>query len=104
VGGLILGVVADIGPHLDERLVALEPGDQLLLYTDGVTEATDPEQRQFGLEALSELLALRGHLPPAELIAAILRALEGHAREAEQHDDITLIAIRRAAGGTPRAG
>lgn len=95
VGGLILGVVADIGPHLDERLVALEPGDQLLLYTDGVTEATDPEQRQFGLEALSELLALRGHLPPAELIAAILRALEGHAREAEQHDDITLIAIRR---------
>jgi phosphoserine phosphatase RsbU/P len=94
-GGLVLGVVPDIGPHIEEKRVTLGPGDQVLFYTDGVTEAVDPANVQLGMERLQGLLAEHGHLPPAQLIPAVLAAIEAHARGAEQHDDITLIAVRK---------
>lgn len=94
-GGLVLGVVPDIGPHIEEKRLALDPGDQILFYTDGVTEAVDPLGGQFGIERLSAVLAQYGHLPPARLVPAVLAALEEHSAGAEQHDDITLIAVRR---------
>jgi serine phosphatase RsbU (regulator of sigma subunit) len=95
-GGLVLGVVPDIGPYIEEQRLALGPGDQILFYTDGVTEAVDPASAQFGIDRLAALLAEHGHLSPRDLIATVLTALDAHARGAEQHDDITLIAVRRA--------
>jgi serine phosphatase RsbU (regulator of sigma subunit)/pSer/pThr/pTyr-binding forkhead associated (FHA) protein len=96
-GGLVLGVVSDIGPHIEEKRLALGPGDQILFYTDGVTEAVDPQSVQFGIERLTAVLSAQGHLPPAQLVAAVLAEIDAHARGAEQHDDITLIAVRKTA-------
>ena len=96
VGGMVLGVVPDLSPHVEELALRLEPGDHLLLYTDGVTEAMDPLRQMFGLERLERFLAQQGHLPPRGLIQALLGELELHRAGAEQHDDITLIALRRA--------
>jgi sigma-B regulation protein RsbU (phosphoserine phosphatase) len=95
LGGLILGVVPDLADYVEEVQISLEPGDQVLLYTDGVTEGVDTERRQFGLERLSELLRRCGGEPPARLVNIVIEALEHHARGALQHDDITLLAIRR---------
>lgn len=94
-GGLVLGVVPDIGPHIEEKRLALEPGDQILFYTDGVTEAVDPRDAQFGIDRLCAVLAQHGHLPPSQLVPSVLAAIDEHSAGAEQHDDITLIAVRR---------
>jgi len=95
VGGLVLGVVPDIGPHIDEARVDLEPGDQILFYTDGATEAVDPGREQYGVRRLHSFLTRRGHLKPQGLVEALLSDLADHQGGAEQHDDITLIAVRR---------
>ncbi|MBI3722676.1 SpoIIE family protein phosphatase [bacterium] len=99
LGGLVLGVVADNAEHVAEMRVVLEPGDLLLLYTDGVTEAMDPRGKLYGLPRLEGLLMARGHEPPLELLHAIEADVSRHAQGAEQHDDITLIALRRKATG-----
>jgi sigma-B regulation protein RsbU (phosphoserine phosphatase) len=80
---------------VNEVDIALEPGDQLLLYTDGVTEAMDPQKRQFGLNRLQAFLAEHGHRSPAELIDSLKGDLARHVQSADPHDDITLIALRR---------
>lgn len=99
LGGLVLGVVPDIGPHIDEQRVVLAPGDQIIFYSDGVTEATDPQRGQFGVERLEGLLLEYGTLPPAELVPRIVTALHRHAAGSDQHDDITIVALRRRLDG-----
>ena len=91
----MLGVVSDISPHLEEAQVNLEPGDLLLLYTDGVTEAMDVDRVPFGMDRLERFLLHHGQLSPQRLVQKLLDELELHQSGAEQHDDITLIAARR---------
>lgn len=95
LGGLVLGVVSDLGEYLAEERISLEPGDQLFLYTDGVTEAINPSREPFGIDRVEDLLRVHGHEPPKRLVRHVLDALELHAAGATQHDDITLIALRR---------
>ncbi|WP_158291982.1 PP2C family protein-serine/threonine phosphatase [Paracraurococcus ruber] len=72
----------------------LQPGDTLLLYSDGVTEAVDPGMTQFAEAGL--LAALREARPadPATGLRAVSAAVARHAGAAEQADDITLLAVR----------
>jgi serine phosphatase RsbU (regulator of sigma subunit) len=74
--------------------LALEPGDLLLLYTDGIVEAQDHSQMLFGFERLEELLRIYGDLPPDQLIDRVIRAIEQFTGSAPQHDDMTMMAIR----------
>jgi sigma-B regulation protein RsbU (phosphoserine phosphatase) len=90
--GVTLGILEDGG--YEEASTELDPGDLLLLYTDGVVEAADPEQDQFGDERLSELLAGSDGATPAELIDSVLEAVEGHTDGQPQRDDVTLVALR----------
>ncbi|HEV3129090.1 MAG TPA: SpoIIE family protein phosphatase [Solirubrobacteraceae bacterium] len=90
--GVTLGILEDGG--YEEASTELGPGDLLLLYTDGVVEAADPEQDQFGDERLSELLAGSDGATPAELIDSVLEAVEGHTDGQPQRDDVTLVALR----------
>ncbi len=94
LGGLVLGVVADNSKQVAEAELHLASGDHVLLYTDGVTEAMDPEQRIYGLDRLSGILAAHGHRSPAELLDAIEQDINRHVGGAEPHDDVTLIALR----------
>ncbi|RMG06651.1 MAG: FHA domain-containing protein [Planctomycetota bacterium] len=95
LGGIVLGVVDELAPHLTEEQIVLAPGDHLLLYTDGVTEATSADGALFGIERLEALLQRHGHRPPKALAAAVEEALAEHSAGALQHDDITLVALRR---------
>ncbi len=85
--------------------VQLEPGDTLVLYTDGVTEAADPDQQLFGLPRLRTLLNGRHDKPLDEIQNHILRLVREFARGAGQADDITLLLIRyRPWSTSPTAG
>ena len=95
LGGTVLGVVTDNSRNVGVAEVRLDPGDQVLLYTDGVTEALSKDSQQFGLARLGRTLASHGRRPPAQLLEAIEAELRAHTRGADQHDDITLIALRR---------
>ena len=98
--GLALGV--DKGPVFDrathETTFRMEPGDRLLLYTDGVTEALDAAGRhEFGgarLAGVFEREAAAG-AAPQPLLGAVQAAVAAFSAGARQHDDITLVVIER---------
>src|SRR3990167_2557528 len=72
----------------------LEPGDTLVLYTDGVSEAPNLRDEQFEIERLQEVVARHTGAPVEDLQAAILAALDDFTRGAYQADDITLLILR----------
>jgi sigma-B regulation protein RsbU (phosphoserine phosphatase) len=73
----------------------LAPGDSLLLYTDGVSEAQDATQAQYGFERLARLAAAHHNRPPQALIDACLEDLTAFRGGAPHRDDLTLMALRR---------
>jgi sigma-B regulation protein RsbU (phosphoserine phosphatase) len=93
--GTVLGVSEAI--EFERVDLRLEPGDCLLLYTDGVTEAQDPEERFFGEERLLAEIARANAADARELVEAVLRAVHGFAHGASPADDIAILAIRRPA-------
>ena len=85
--------------------VKIEPGDTLVLFSDGVTEAADLEERMFGVPRLSEALAGQHDAPLDQLQKRVVDSVENFARGASQADDITLLFIRyRAASQTAESG
>jgi len=90
------GPSVGILPKIDFKIkqVLLEPGDLLLGYTDGVTEAVAPDGGFFTMKQLLSLLDLPSSAA-AELLDRIADSLQTHIGDAEQFDDITLLAVRR---------
>jgi len=72
----------------------LEPGDTLVLFSDGVTEAMDPDEQMFGITRLKELLTGQLECPLELLQKCVLEAVENFARGAHQADDLTLLIVR----------
>lgn len=93
--GLAFGMAAPgvFDPRLGRESVVLEPGDVLLLYSDGITEAMDREQEQFGEERLIE--ALREPGDSATICTRIMDAVNAFAAGAPPHDDATLVVLCR---------
>ena len=77
-----------------ERRVALEAGDRLVLYTDGLVEAESPSGVAFGAERLQELLAGDSSAGPPDLLACIERAFQDYRGPADAADDATLLVLR----------
>jgi len=93
------GIALGILPHVtyDEHEIKIGVGDVLLLYTDGVTEAIDSHEEQFGTERLEELVAMNAHRTAIELVDEIKRAVLNFAAEGAQFDDLTMVAVKRIA-------
>ena len=72
----------------------LEPGDTLVLFSDGVTEAMDPSEQLFGVPRLREVLTGHMQTPLEELQQIVLESVENFARGASQADDLTLLLVR----------
>ena len=85
-----VGVFDDVTYQEQEAMVA--PGSLLFLYTDGVTESMDAGRRQFGRERLLAALAACPRKPEA-LIRAVGADIRAFAGEAEQSDDLTMLAV-----------
>ena len=91
-GGLILGFLEEA--EYEEETVHLLPGDLLLLYSDGITEACDREEKEFGARALVDLVLHHRNLPAARIMEHIFQAVRNHCGET-RHDDQTVIVVKR---------
>jgi serine phosphatase RsbU (regulator of sigma subunit) len=94
-GGPVIGILPMI--EYQEYRTSLETGDTLVIYSDGVTEAANADDDEFETERLAEAVRLHRHLPAAEIVSAIRKAVVDHAAGAPQSDDITIMVARRIA-------
>jgi sigma-B regulation protein RsbU (phosphoserine phosphatase) len=94
-GGLVLGVDPD-APYT-ETAQGLEPGDLVVLYTDGVTEALDASGNPFGMDRLRAAVATASTRPAAEVVETIRAHLGEFTGWQPQSDDLTLVAFRLTA-------
>lgn len=91
--GIALGVLDDA--FIGEAEVALEPGDVLVCYTDGITEAIDRAEEAFGVERLLNVISDNRHLDATAIAEAIVVALRAFTGDRPPFDDVTLVVLRR---------
>jgi serine phosphatase RsbU (regulator of sigma subunit) len=91
------------GAEFKTARVTLESGDTLVLFSDGVSEAADPDDELFGVPRLRESLAGRHDAPLDDLQKAVFDSVEKFTRGASQADDITLLLVRYRAAAQSAA-
>jgi serine phosphatase RsbU (regulator of sigma subunit) len=92
--GIAIGLLPD-STYSKRASIALEPGDTILLYTDGITEAMDTESRPFGEESLRKVLLETSGAAAQEVVDEVMRRVQEHEMEAATSlDDKTVIAIK----------
>ena len=100
--GRVLGLFP--GQQYSSETLDLAAGDSLVLYTDGVTEATDAANGLFGEERLHACFAGGAGQTAADTVDRLLRAVRAFAGGAPQSDDITILAVRRTDGPYEQQG
>jgi sigma-B regulation protein RsbU (phosphoserine phosphatase) len=91
--GIAAGVLDDSG--YTQVSVEMHPGDLIVLYTDGVTEAENAKDEMFGVSRLKEVILASHRVPSSDVIQAILGSVKDFTGDEPQSDDITLMVIRR---------
>jgi serine phosphatase RsbU (regulator of sigma subunit) len=91
-GGAVIGLFPQM--TYEEGTVDLQPGDVLVAFTDGVTEAMNASDEEFGEERLKEILRQVVHLPVNEIAAGISQALKSWIKDAAQYDDLTFVVMK----------
>jgi serine phosphatase RsbU (regulator of sigma subunit) len=81
-------------PALDEQVVQLEPGARLLIYSDGVTDAMDPQGSPFGMEGIQAALDASRGMSAQAAVTALRQAAQQHQRGQPQFDDFTAVLIQ----------
>jgi sigma-B regulation protein RsbU (phosphoserine phosphatase) len=94
LGLRIEGAAEKFSELLEEERVDLSAGDVIVLYTDGITEAMNPDSDLFGDTRLSRIVEEHGHLDSGELRERIMREIEAFVGTADQHDDMTMILLK----------
>ena len=101
-GGTVVGILESA--QFEETAVTLHPGDRVVFYTDGISEAANTSGELFGEERLYRLV---GSLPPAlsarELTERIMEGVRSFTNGADPADDITLLVLRVLEAGDERA-
>ncbi|MFQ6112636.1 MAG: SpoIIE family protein phosphatase [bacterium] len=94
--GIGLGLEAGdvFGETLEEVVLSLDPGDTLVLFTDGITEAMNSRKEMFGEERLLEVVRSNGVYDAVNLRKRILRAVKTFVAGAHQHDDLAMVVIQ----------
>jgi serine phosphatase RsbU (regulator of sigma subunit) len=94
-GGPVLGILPAFS--YEESRVSLAPGDVLLIYSDGFSEAANLRFEEFGEDRLRDLAVAHRTEPAAKLIERIVREVKQFCGEAPQSDDMTIVVLRREA-------
>jgi sigma-B regulation protein RsbU (phosphoserine phosphatase) len=89
--GLFIGAMEGI--KYQEYTLQLQPGAKLFLYTDGVTEATNAEEKMFGMDKTVDALNLNPKASTHEILETVQREIDGFVKEADQFDDITMLCL-----------
>lgn len=79
---------------LESTTLHLEPGDTVLLYTDGITESMNERMELFGEKRLGEVFSAYAELAPQELVKRLAGVARAFAGEKRQFDDMTLVALK----------
>ena len=94
ISGFPIGV--NEGTVYQSQEVRLEPGDRLLIFSDGVSEALDASDRLFGLDGIRQAVAVGG-IGPQATGEQLLQAVNRHTTRCDQNDDITVVCFGRLA-------
>lgn len=97
INGFVLAGMEETGYSQSE--IHLNKGDTLFLYTDGVTEATDTENNLYGEKRLEQLISTLDNPQPESLLFEVWKDINRFRKEAEQFDDITMLALRYNGNG-----
>lgn len=92
-GGPVLGVLK-MAPY-DKGCVALNPGDVVVMYTDGVTEATSASGEEFGEDRLAAVVRANRFAPAAQIVKAVREAVLAHLGDQPAADDVTVVVVKR---------
>ncbi|MEW5993259.1 MAG: GAF domain-containing SpoIIE family protein phosphatase [Candidatus Zixiibacteriota bacterium] len=95
-GGPVIGAL----PHMEyaSRVVQIEPDDLLFLFTDGLSEAMDEQEREYGEDRICDLLVSHRSKQPDEIVSVILDDMKSFDPTDPPRDDTTIIAIKMNAG------
>ena len=91
--GIALGIVTPV--EMEQKTIAMRPGDVVLFYTDGVTDALNSQGEDFGEERLGTLLEAHCNEPAEAIADAIERTIDEFASGEAQYDDLTLVLLKR---------
>jgi len=89
----IVGIFDDL--EYQKNTLQMEQGDTLFMFTDGVTEATDAEYKEFGTERMDNILHQHANSSCQQIIEAVKTGIKDFVGEAEQSDDITMLVVKR---------
>jgi sigma-B regulation protein RsbU (phosphoserine phosphatase) len=95
-GGTVVGLVE--GVHYEQGSVRLEPGDVLVAFTDGISEAMNLDDEEWGEDRLLETVRGCKISSAQQLLECIFDAATRFAGTAPQHDDMTLVVVRAFSG------
>jgi len=93
--GFPLGLVADIQNFVDQTQILLEPGDGVVLYTDGITEAENADRQLYGLERLMAVVQAHWFQPSQAIVEAVLADVRSHIGNHTIYDDLTVIVLKK---------
>ncbi|MBO4447512.1 MAG: SpoIIE family protein phosphatase [Bacteroidales bacterium] len=95
---LPVGIIPDMKYAKQEFMLA--PGTTLFLYTDGLTEAMNATQEQFGIQRVEEILVSCGEkkMSPRQILESVLVGVHSFVQEADQSDDLTMLALHYTPG------
>jgi sigma-B regulation protein RsbU (phosphoserine phosphatase) len=93
--GFPLGLEADITAWIRHVSVALHPGDGVVLYTDGITEAADSHQRLYGIDRLCTVISQHWAGTAQDIQAAVMADVRCHIGAQKVYDDITLVVAKQ---------
>jgi sigma-B regulation protein RsbU (phosphoserine phosphatase) len=93
--GFPIGLDEEISDFIDQRVIELNPGDGVVLYTDGIPEAYDIEKKQYGVERLCEVISQNWQGSAEEVKQAIIDDVKRHIGEQIVFDDITLVVLKQ---------
>jgi len=91
-GGVVLSIMEDF-PY-EEETIPFGPGDLMVVYSDGISEAMNPAEEQFGEGRIAEVIGRERHRTATAIIEGIVTAVRDHAGTAPQMDDMTLVVIK----------
>jgi len=94
--GIVLGMLPDV--QLENCDALMGDGDVVVFYTDGVTEAMNSHQQEYGEQRLRDTLLANGHLNAGGILDAILNSVSEFTGNAAQSDDLTVVVVKRMAG------
>lgn len=91
-GGIILGMMPNMS--FETETIILEPGDRVVMFTDGITEAMDPAEEEFGEERVQELVSSQPDVSAQSILESIVAEVETFSSGAPQADDITMVIVK----------